>query len=87
MVQVVVCTGSVQRHQKLHSNEFNILLFTYRNAVHLQTISNKNSVDVPLLASYQESLALLGLWLGVFLGDIDSGNAVSCTILIVWMLY
>ena len=27
---------------KLHSNEFNILLFTYRNAVHLQTISNKN---------------------------------------------
>ena len=27
------------------------------------------------------------LWLGVFLGDIDSGNAVSCTILIVWMLY
>ena len=44
-------------------------------------------VDVPLLASYHESLALLGLWLGVFLGDIDSGNAVSCTILIVWMLY
>ena len=43
--------------------------------------------DVQLLASYQESLALLGLWLGVFLGDIDSGNAVSCTILIVWMLY
>ena len=41
-------------------------------------------MDVQLLASYQESLALLGLWLGVFLGDIDSGNAVSCTILIVW---
>ena len=28
-------------------------------------------MDVKLLASYQESLALLGLWLGVFLGDID----------------
>ena len=73
---------------KLHTNELNILLFTYRNAVHFQTISNKNSdhaccVDVQLLASYQESLALLDLWLGVFLGDIDSGNAVSCTILIV----
>ena len=32
-------------------------------------------------------MALLGLWLGVFLGDIDSDNAVSCTILIVWTLY
>ena len=47
--------------------------FTYRNDVHLQTISNKKQsyhaccVDVQLLASYQESLALLGLWLGVFL--------------------
>ena len=27
---------------KLHSNEFNILLFTYRNAGHLHTISNIN---------------------------------------------
>ena len=40
-----------------------------------------------LLASHQESFALLGLWLSVFLGDIDSGHAVSCTIRIVWMLY
>ena len=30
---------------------------------------------------------LLCLWLGVFLGNIDSGHVVSCTILIVWMLY
>ena len=34
-------------------------------------------VYVQLLASYQESLSLLGLWLGVCFGDIDSGNSVS----------
>ena len=42
MVQVVFVQGVYNDTGKLHSNEFNILLFTYRNAVHLQTISNKN---------------------------------------------
>ena len=80
---------------KLHSNEFNIstfsslhteMLFTFRPSLTKQSY-HACSVDVQLLASYQESLALLGLWFGVFLGDIDSDNAVSCIILIVWMLY
>ena len=31
-------------------------------------------MDDQLLVPYQESLALLGLWLGVFLGDKDNGN-------------
>ena len=46
MVQVVVCTGSVQPHREAHSNEFNILLFTHRNDVHLQTICNKNRATI-----------------------------------------
>ena len=58
----------------------------------IQTISNKKQscraccVDVQLLVPYQESLALPGPSIGVFLEDRDSGNAAPCTLLIVWML-
>ena len=37
---------------KLHSNEFNILLFTYRNDVHLQTISNKNRATMCVVFTF-----------------------------------
>ena len=33
------------------------------------------------------AFALLGPWIGGFLGDIDSGNVYPCTTLIVWMLF
>ena len=36
----------------LHSNEFNILIFTYRNAVHLQTISNKNRATIVVVWTF-----------------------------------
>ena len=83
---------------KLHCNELNIILFTDRNYINLQTISNKNRASmfvVQLLVPYQECLAFLDLWLCGFLdlwlcgflGDIDSGNVYPYTTLIVWMLY
>ena len=35
---------------------------------------------------YKNSLVLLGLCIGVFIGDNYNGNDGPCTILIVWML-
>ena len=48
--------------------------------------ASRNSVDVQLLAPYQESLALLGPWIGGFLEDRDNGNVAPCTLQIEWML-
>ena len=39
-------------------------------------------MDVQLLAPYQDSLALLGLYIGAFLGE-DNANAAPCTFLMV----
>ena len=61
------------------------MLFTFRPYVIKQSC-HVCCVNVQLLASYQESLLLLGPWKGVFLGDKNNGNASPCTFLIVWML-
>ena len=54
------------------------------------TVGSKRIFDFvgidQLLASYQVSMALLGPWIGVFLGDRDNGNTTPCTLLTVWML-
>ena len=62
MVQAVVCTGSVQRTGKLHSNEFNILFFTYRNAVHLQTISNKDRATMLVVWTFSYKRHTRNIW-------------------------
>ena len=81
MVQVVACTWSAQRHREVINSTFSSshteMLFTFRPSL--------TKTELPCLLCGRS--ALLGLWLGMFLGDIDSGNAVSCTILIGWMIY
>ena len=47
---------------------------------HIAQCCHACCVVVQLLASYQKSLSLLGLWITVFLGDKNNGNAAPCTL-------
>ena len=79
------CTtpGSSTVINSTFSSSHTEMLFTFRPCL--------RKTEIPCLLCGRSATSvkpgIFGLWLGVFLGDIDSGNAVSCTILIVWMFY